>query len=502
MGEIAKLSAEQLADLRRQLREANPDKNKYKDTVLETEDTAAAETKKQYVISVAPDKMSATLILSDPGEDEAYTFAEIMGELRKRLIVTGINGDEIMRMINSHIYDEPVIIAMGKPVVPAVEGYYEFLFDTAEHTKPAIREDGTTDYSSVGRLENVEQGQKIAVYHPACQGRNGYNVNGQELVAKIARELPPLRGIKIEHNEDTGEYFAKQAGKISLKDNNIEILDVHEINDNVTLVQGKVEFFGDLYINGDVESGVVIRSARNVIISGTVGAATIFAGGDVILSKGIQGAGKGRVSARGNVFSDFVEYAKIDAGMDVYANSIINSAISTGGSVVVSGKRGSIIGGETHGLRGITANAAGNVTEVKTVLHSGFPESDYIRFAQLAKKERDSDKELTKIMEGITKLLKLRAKNGAFTGEQKELIIQLKNKKDAICSEMDRIKEEKSQLGRSMAMATNSCIVIRGDVYRNVLVCIDVAKLLIEEKESYVKYVCRNDVIERRTVPV
>ena len=53
--------------------------------------------------------------------------------------------------------------------------------------------------------------------------------------------------------------------------------------------------------------------------------AQIFAGGDIILQKGIQGGGKGRVSARGNIFSDFIEYADIEAGMDVYANSIINS---------------------------------------------------------------------------------------------------------------------------------------------------------------------------------
>lgn len=499
MSEMAKLSAQELAALREQIKNANPDRDKQ--ATGEVVSTSEFLTKK-YTVAVAADRMSATLILADPGDEISYSTDEVMSELRKNKIMAGIDSDAVLRMISQKVYDEPVVVATGKEMIAPQEGYYEFLFDTVEHKTPAIREDGTADYSAVGRLENVKTGQKIAIYHPAVQGSNGYDVGGRELVAKFAKELPDLRGMKIEKNNETNEYFAKTDGKISLKEYNIEILDVHEINDNVTLIQGKVEFYGDLYINGDVETGVVIRAGRNVVINGTVGAVTIFAGGDITLSKGIQGGGRGCVTARGNVFSDFLEYAKVVAGADVYANSIINSDIDAGGSVVVSGKRGSIIGGETHGLRGIMANAAGNVSEIKTTLLSGFTEEDYNEFVSLTGAEKDKNADLSKIVEKITELFKLRAKNGFFTNEQKKVTLLLKEKKDLICEELKNIEERKNELGRKMSNAANSSITIRGPIYRNVLIGIDVARLFIEQEESYVQYVCRNDAIERRAVPL
>lgn len=496
---MAKLSAEELAALREQIKNANPDKDKVH--VGEVVNTTEFPPKK-YTVAIAADRMSATLMLSDPGDDLTYSPDEVMGELRKNKIVAGIDSGAVMRMISRKIYEEPVEIARGVEMVPAEEGSYEFFFDTVEHKTPVIREDGTTDYSAVGRLENVKKGQRIALYHPAKQGRNGYDVGGREIVAKFAKELPALRGIKIERNEETNEYFAKTDGKISLKEYNIEILDVHEINHDVTLVQGKVEFYGDLYINGDVETGVVIRAGRNVVINGTVGAVTIYAGGDITLSKGIQGGGRGYVATRGNVFAEFIEYAKIEAGADICANSIINSTISAGGNVIVSGKHGSIMGGETHGLRGIVANAAGSVSEVKTTLLSGFVEADYKEFVQLTTDEKKKNEELSRVVGKITDVLRIRAKNGFFTKEQKAITISLKEQKDLLCEELKNIAERKSELGRKMSNASHSSITIRGTVYRNVLVGIDIARLLIEEQEFFVQYVCKNDTIERRTVPM
>ena len=503
MGEIAKLSAEELAELRKQIRNTNPEKpavNFESDDMQQAEEKAEEKTYKRVTVAVAEDKMSATVRIDDPGE-EKYTVPEIVDSLRKNKVITGIHVDKILEMVNNNIYEEDIVVAEGKPCVPAEEGYYEFFFDTEEHKTPTIREDGTADYASVGRFESVKEGQLIAVYHPAKQGKNGYNVLGMEIVVKFAKELPGLRGQHIRKDEEKQEYYAECAGKISLKEYNIEILDVHEINEDVTMLQGKVEFYGDIVINGDVENGVVIRAGRNVVINGTVGAASIFAGGDIILQKGIQGAGRGKASARGNVFSDFVEYAKVDAGQDVYANSVINSNIATSGSVVISGKHGSIIGGETHGLRGITANAAGNMNEVKTMIHAGFLESDYYEFAVLAKNEKVKNEELEQVVDEITAILKSRNKSG-INSNDKAALLTLKNKKDEICKQIEDIKESKADISRKMAAGQGASIVIRGDIYRNVCIAIDVAKLTIANKESYVKYICKNNTIERRTIPI
>ncbi len=500
MDEIKKLTAEELAALREQIR-SGMKKDETKAQAAAQAFVSVPQSTKKIEVKMEEDRMSATITLSNPGE-ESYVVPELVNALRSRKIVIGIQTQQLIEMVTQGIYNTPVVVAIGKPLVPSTEGYYEYLFDTEEHRTPEIREDGSTDYAAVGRLANVNAGDKIAIYHPATLGENGFDIMGNEKVAKPAKEKPMLRGQCISFKEETNEYFATKSGKISVQDSNIEILDVHEIKGNVTVIQGKVEFFGDLYIHGDVESGVVIRAGRNVIVDGTVGAASISAGGDIILQKGIQGAGKGKVSARGNIFSDFIEYAKIEAGMDVYANSIINSDISTQGNVIVSGKHGSIIGGDTHGLRGITANAAGNESEIKTNLHAGFLEADYTKFMDLNQKEKKANSRLENVVDEITSLFKASAKAKAVTKAQKAEILKLNDKKTEIQKEIEQIKADKNDISRKMSMGMGAAIVIRGDIFRNVVIKIDTASLYIWKPESYVKFICKNESIERRTVPI
>ena len=81
-------------------------------------------------------------------------------------------------------------------------------------------------------------------------------------------------------------------------------------------------------------------------------------------------------------------------------------------------------------------------------------------------------------------------------------LLKLKEKKDRICAEIDEINEKKADISRRMAEGNGASIIIIGDIYPNVYICIDTAKLCITRKESYTRYVCKNNTIERRTIPV
>ena len=57
-------------------------------------------------------------------------------------------------------------------------------------------------------------------------------------------------------------------------------------------------------------------------------------------------------------------------------------------------------------------------------------------------------------------------------------------------------------IGLSMNRAAGAGFVIRGNVFRNVMIGIDAASICITREEAYVKYICKNHIIERRTIPV
>ena len=226
-------------------------------------------------IRLSDDKMMAWIYLNPPAEGEAfYTKSRIIEFMQEYGVVKGYHYSNIEREI---------LVAKGSEPVDGINGYYEWKVDIAGHKSPSVREDGSVDYSAMSEITSVKEGDVIAVYHRAVPPKNGFNVLGKETVAKPAKDEIALRGRGISNEKDPDVYVATTTGKVEYKDHTVDIKNVYEIRGDVDLITGKIEFFGDIEISGNVESGVIIRASRNVMISGHVEAATIYAGGEVVI---------------------------------------------------------------------------------------------------------------------------------------------------------------------------------------------------------------------------
>ena len=305
-------------------------------------------------LRVEESEMAAWLYLAPPDKGQTYTKRDLENYLEAQGVVRGYHSSNLSAMIKKKVYDREILVAKGAEINPGVDGYFEYLFAPEEHSGPKVNEDGSVDYSSMSALQNVHKGDKVAIYHYAVQGENGYTVLGDEMKVSPARDLPPMRGKGI--TRENNIYYAQNDGKIEVKEGKIDIQNVHEIMGDVDAIIGKIEFFGDIIINGNVDGGVVIRAGRNIEVHGATGAATLYAGGDVMLTRGIQGGGK--ITAKGNVFAEFIENTTVEAGGLVQANVILNARVTAREKVVAIGKRGAIIGGYTHELRSIESMSA------------------------------------------------------------------------------------------------------------------------------------------------
>ena len=247
---------------------------------------------KSYV-RVSDDRMKAWLYLSEPsGDTEKYDVDALLDMLKEDGVTTGYLMPRLVAMSKKGVYQREILVAEGKAVVEGSDGYYEYLFDTENLSgAPKIMEDGSVDYGSVNVLQSVQVGGKLAEYHEAVGGEDGFTVDGMILKSNPVRELQPLRGRSVERRGNL--YFAKVAGKVEIKAGNIDIRTVHEVQGDVDLSTGRIEFFGDVVINGNVSTGVLIRAGRNLVIEGTVECAELFAGGDIVLKRGVQGNMKG-----------------------------------------------------------------------------------------------------------------------------------------------------------------------------------------------------------------
>lgn len=442
---------------------------------------------------VDKDAMAAWLYLTPPEEGQFYTKSDLETFLERRGVVKGFHSSNLSAMIKKKVYNREILAAKGQLNIDGKDGYFEYLFTPEEYVAPKIREDGSVDYTNMSALHNVHKGDKVAVYHHAVQGTNGYTVYGGEIKAKGAKDLPPIRGKGISREND--EYFALADGKIEAKKGKIDIQSVHEIFGDVDMITGKVEFFGDVIINGNVESGVVIRAGRNIEVHGTTGCATLYAGGDVILSRGIQGGGK--ISARGNVFADFIENTSVEAGGSVQSNTILNAQIYAKEKVVTTGKKGCIIGGYVHGLRGIEARTVGSDVEVRTILHCGYESEAYERLVDIVKQETETKEVLAELVETMTEALREKRMRGSSTSASTEAKLANWNKqKDKLFEQLDEIGHEREALEEIVENSKGASIRVDGSVYRNVIISINAEQMVIEKDTRSMRYTEDRGVIE------
>ena len=465
------------------------------DIIDETNTKALSIEENGSYIKIAEDDMTAWLYLTVPGKGkEKYTMEEIMDFIKKNGITTGFHQSNLTAMIKKKVYEREIVIAKGQPVIEGKDGYYEYKFDPDQHRAPKVLADGSVDYTSMSVLQNVKKDEVIAIYHHAEEGENGYDVRGRVLPVKRVKEAAPLRGQVVCSPKNPDVYLAQKDGKIEFKNGKIDIQSLHEINGDVTLITGKIEFYGDIVINGNVEAGVVIRAGRNIEIQGTVEAVSLFAGGDVILKKGIQGAQRAKVSARGNVFADFIEHAVVNAGGNVQANTILNSRIASNGEVILTGNKGAIIGGYTHAMLGITATEIGNTAEVRTVVHVG-------RLQTVKAAEMEQSEELQELTEKASELLrKKKAANGKIPDIMEGRIKDLESRIQSLKKELGENIEERKRCEAAIAKGKQAEIVVNGNVYRGTVVCLAQIQMPIERSTCFMKYFQERGMIESSVI--
>lgn len=448
-------------------------------------------------VRISDDNMQAFLYLMPPGEGkDNYTKDELIDFLQKKGVTTGFHQSNLAAIIRKKVYRREIEVARGQAVIHGKDGYYEYKFSPERYRAPEVRPDGSVDYTSMSTLENVKKGDPVAVYHHAHAGQDGYDVKGNEIKADMAKEIPALKGQVVLSPDDPDVYLAAKDGKIEIRDGGIDIQHVHEIHGDVTLITGKVEFLGDVLIHGNVEAGVTICAGRNIEIRGIVEAVNLFAGGDITLCHGIQGAKKAKISAKGNIFADFIEHTIVTAGESVQANTIMNSRVSADKYVILTGKKGAVIGGYTHAEKGIKAAEVGNVSEVRTVVHAGCTKEVYQRAHQIKKRNKEISGRIKEIAAEMDECWK------KYTdAEERSLRLEiLEQSRNTLMAEWDEGRYEFQVIEKAIKDSLSAEIVVGGNVYQGTLICFGISQMPVEHTTCFMKYFSLGGRIESNVI--
>lgn len=90
-------------------------------------------------------------------------------------------------------------------------------------------------------------------------------------------------------------------GKIEKNKNRILINPVLEINGDVDVGTGNIDFIGDVIVHGSVRAGARIMSSQSITVDGICEGCVLEAGKDIILRSGMIGRNKARLIVKGNL---------------------------------------------------------------------------------------------------------------------------------------------------------------------------------------------------------
>lgn len=422
-----------------------------------------------FSITIDKDEMNAYLRMN--GMKQGITKEGIIRVLRSQKIVDGINYDEIDELVKGNRTNQTVLIAKGNKPTKGRDGWYEFFFKTNISREPKVLEDGSLDYQNIEWFEQVVRGQKLAYYHEAEEGNEGYTVTGKYLPGTKGKQLGVIRGSGFKIDDDRHTYIATAAGIINLRsDNTIMEISNLLVVDEVTASTGNVVFTGSVQVRKNVGVGAYISATEDILVDGFVEGATLEAGRNITIRKGVNADGKGSITAGRDISSNYIETATVKCVGDLNANYILNSNVYCESGIKISGRRGSIIGNTVYGAKKIEVNHVGNAAGVRTILKLGVNDNlikNQVRCENIIKTIDKDLITLEHLREEICEKMPPEERN------INETFIKVEN---AIFTKKEQRKEieaEKAEWDRKIALTNIAKAIINGHCYANVIIDIN-----------------------------
>lgn len=359
-------------------------------------------------ISMTEDKMGAYINTIPISKSLEINVDIIKQLLEKNNIRYGIDKSKIKEILANTDCSLSIKIASGKESVNGKDGYLIYHFDTEPSSKPRLLEDGSVDFRNLNIIQNVTKGQLLVEYIPPTDGEDGLFVTGEVKTANKGKNVILPKGKRVAVSEDGLQLLADTDGNVEIIDRKINVSNIMVINGNVDVATGNIFFNGDIMILGNVITGFTVTATGSINVDGFVEASTLKADGNIVLKNGIQGSGRGKLIAGGNIVTKFIEMADIYCKGNITTNAIMNSTIESESDIIVSGRRGFIVGGITKALNKIQATGLGNMSEITTVLEVGFTE------------------------ESIKKIISLEMEIEALSDELKEIEVNMNSYKPTI----------------------------------------------------------------------
>lgn len=396
-------------------------------------------------ITFSPDKLEAYLDYDPHKAEEGLTEEDIRRALTEKNFPPD-SVEDIVRLVLKPDAKFPVIIVRGKQPVPGKDGYLEW--EKSDQELDEKHEDNAkVNLREVRKIQSVKNGDKIARIIPPAPGEDGCDVFGNPIPAAKGKPVILKKGKHTRVLNDI--VYALADGQLSLGKNVIHVLPTFEVQGNLDLKTGNIDFIGNVTINGDVPSGYSIKAGGDITVNGLVEGSRLEAGGSITISGGVLGAGEGKLIAGESVSAAFLNHAEVTAEHSISIKNFILQSFCRAGESIICHK-GYVVGGKLQAGTLIQVVDAGTDAQTKTVLEIESHNELLEHHHSLTKQIQEAKQTLGKVNQLALALSHKFRQKGSLSEKEVELL--------------KREKATEAELGKSLKDLENKLLEVEADL--------------------------------------
>ena len=416
---------------------------------------------------------------------------EVVSALKSKNVQLGIKKEAIISAVENELYNMPVIVAEGDMPIEGRDSTikYNFKIDN-ESVKFEVSEDGNVDFHKLDNVQSVVVGQVLASKLPPEKGRAGKTVTGRIIPSRDGKDIKISSGPNTHLSPDGLQIISDINGQVIFKNNKVQVEPILEINGDVDLTSGDINFPGNVIIYGNVNDTFKVYSGANVEIKGNIGKADVVAEGNIVVRQGIQGKDMAKIVCAGDLYAKFVERANVKAeGYVVVTETILHSNIYSKKKIICAGgKRSQIAGGKITAFYEINAKYLGAEAYTETVVEAGIDIDAESKIEEMHKRKDELQKEWPDVNTQLNTLTSLLS-SGPLPEEKQQIFNQLTLRNSQIKVELSSIEEKVKQLADYLdGIAKLARISASKTVYPGVRVKIRTEALVIKAEYKFVTF--------------
>jgi len=433
-----------------------------------------------FDLEISNDGYKAWIVVNEPHDENDFVAHDLFEFLKANTITYGILEREIDRIFTEKIFEQKILIAEGKPLENGKDGSLRFYFDTV--IEPKLDEKGNVDYKQLNLIQNVRKGDRLVEVIKPVDGAKGITVTGKEIEPKPGKEAARPTGKNASPDPSNPNILlAVTDGHVVKKGNTVEVIPLLHVK-NVDFSTGNIEFIGSITIDGDVRSGFSVKAQSDIEVNGFVEDALIEAGGDVMLKTGFGGKGDGKITAHGKIIAQFCENQHIICEKDmIFCEYLMHSTIETKGKLVVTERKGLIVGGDIYAQNGVEAKIIGNKFYTPTKIHVGTNKEIFEQLRSIQEQLYAAEEKLRTVEKAQHLLLTKKLIKKKLDDKQRNLLKKLYTAKNRIGQEVVSLKDKIKKIWDENEKYRSAVVKIHDAVYPKTFITIFDKHLQVEE---------------------